>query len=102
VGEAAPFAVAVCDVNGLKTVNDTLGHQAGDQLIRDASRLICERLPFPGSKIRLMIFFSVFIDVRFPFGRAQERTRLLTRTTTQQISTSAAGTAARRTAVKVN
>lgn len=36
------FAVAVCDVNGLKKVNDTLGHQSGDEYIREASRLICE------------------------------------------------------------
>ena len=40
-GESAAFAVAVCDVNGLKTVNDTLGHAAGDQLIRDAAMEIC-------------------------------------------------------------
>ena len=37
-----PFAVAVCDVNGLKQVNDTLGHKAGDEYIRSASRMICE------------------------------------------------------------
>lgn len=41
-GDVSPFAVAVCDVNGLKTVNDTYGHQAGDQLILDASHTICE------------------------------------------------------------
>lgn len=41
-GAAAPFAVAVCDVNGLKTVNDTQGHQAGDKLISDAAHIICE------------------------------------------------------------
>ena len=35
------FAVAVCDINGLKTVNDTLGHSAGDEYIRSACRLIC-------------------------------------------------------------
>ena len=40
-GEAPPFAVAVCDVNGLKRVNDTQGHKFGDQLIRDASAIIC-------------------------------------------------------------
>ena len=37
-----PFALAVCDVNGLKLVNDTRGHKAGDEYIRAASRLICE------------------------------------------------------------
>ena len=42
-GTQEPFAVAVCDVNGLKTVNDTLGHKAGDQFIVDACRIICNR-----------------------------------------------------------
>ncbi len=41
-GDAGEFAVVVCDVNGLKHINDTLGHQAGDQYIRAASDLICE------------------------------------------------------------
>jgi len=41
-GTAEPFAVGVCDVNGLKFVNDTLGHKAGDEYIRAASRMICE------------------------------------------------------------
>ncbi|MBO4337600.1 MAG: diguanylate cyclase [Lachnospiraceae bacterium] len=35
-------AVAVCDINGLKHVNDTLGHAAGDKLIKDASVMLCE------------------------------------------------------------
>ena len=33
--------VAVCDVNSLKAVNDTLGHKAGDEIIRRACSLIC-------------------------------------------------------------
>lgn len=41
-GEAEPFAIAVCDVNGLKAVNDTQGHQAGDRYIQSACRVICE------------------------------------------------------------
>ena len=40
-GEGCAFSVVVCDVNGLKTVNDTLGHAAGDQLIKDAAAIIC-------------------------------------------------------------
>ena len=38
----AEFAVVVCDVNGLKHINDTLGHKAGDEYIRSACRMICE------------------------------------------------------------
>ena len=37
----APFAVVVFDVNGLKFVNDTAGHQAGDQYLRDSCNIIC-------------------------------------------------------------
>ncbi len=41
-GEMQNLALVVGDINGLKHVNDTLGHAAGDQLIRDACNLICE------------------------------------------------------------
>ena len=40
-GAAPDFAVAVCDVNGLKFINDTLGHKAGDEHIRAACKIIC-------------------------------------------------------------
>lgn len=40
-GAAEPFAVVVCDVNGLKEINDTLGHKAGDTYIKDACAAIC-------------------------------------------------------------
>ena len=39
---ALKFAVVSCDVNGLKMVNDTQGHQAGDELLLAASKLICD------------------------------------------------------------
>ncbi len=42
-GEIEKLGVVVGDVNGLKIVNDTQGHAAGDRLIKDASALICER-----------------------------------------------------------
>ena len=41
-GEAGEFAVVVCDVNGLKHINDTLGHKAGDAYIRSTCEMICE------------------------------------------------------------
>ena len=41
MGQVQPFSVVVCDVNGLKTVNDTQGHHAGDKLIQSASEILC-------------------------------------------------------------
>lgn len=41
-GNAGPFAIVACDVNGLKDVNDTQGHKAGDDYIRAACKLICD------------------------------------------------------------
>ena len=41
-GESVRFAIAICDVNGLKMVNDTYGHIAGDEYIRSASKHVCE------------------------------------------------------------
>ncbi len=41
-GSSEEFSVIVCDVNGLKKINDTLGHKAGDEYIRSASRMLCD------------------------------------------------------------
>jgi diguanylate cyclase (GGDEF)-like protein len=38
----SPFAIVMMDLNDLKKVNDTAGHQAGDQYIREACSIICE------------------------------------------------------------
>ncbi|KYZ76617.1 hypothetical protein AXX12_09315 [Anaerosporomusa subterranea] len=36
----APVGMVICDIDGLKLVNDTLGHSAGDTLINKAASLI--------------------------------------------------------------
>ena len=41
IGGNEPFAIVVCDVNGLKQVNDTYGHKAGDEHIRSACDEVC-------------------------------------------------------------
>ena len=41
-GTIEKLAVVIGDVNGLKYVNDTQGHAAGDQLIKDASEMLCK------------------------------------------------------------
>ncbi|MCR5002293.1 MAG: diguanylate cyclase, partial [Lachnospiraceae bacterium] len=40
-GEEPEFAIVVCDVNGLKYINDNVGHDAGNKLLINACRLIC-------------------------------------------------------------
>ncbi len=37
------FAITIFDVNNLKTINDTLGHQAGDNYICEACKIICTK-----------------------------------------------------------
>lgn len=41
-GTLEKLALVIGDINGLKHVNDTLGHAAGDRLIKEASEMICE------------------------------------------------------------
>ncbi len=36
-----PFAILVCDLNDLKSVNDTEGHSAGDEYIKAAAVMLC-------------------------------------------------------------
>lgn len=36
------FSVIIADVNGLKHINDTLGHKSGDRYIYDACSMICD------------------------------------------------------------
>lgn len=40
-GTITPFAIGVFDVNNLKKTNDKYGHEAGDILICEAAKLIC-------------------------------------------------------------
>ena len=42
IGEGCePFGIVVCDINGLKIVNDTKGHKAGDEYIKASCALVC-------------------------------------------------------------
>lgn len=61
-GNLKNFALIVCDLNGLKKINDTLGHEAGDQYIRDAAAILnkyfknCDIYRYGGDE------FAVFIE----------------------------------------
>lgn len=47
------LAVFMIDINGLKTVNDTLGHKAGDELICGAAKCIKRSLGNAGNTFRI-------------------------------------------------
>lgn len=42
-GDVEEFAAVVFDLNGLKIINDTEGHDAGDRYLESAAELICTR-----------------------------------------------------------
>lgn len=39
-----PFSVVMADLNGLKITNDIFGHEVGDQMLMDVSRIIMENI----------------------------------------------------------
>lgn len=41
-GSSKEFAIAVFDLNNLKTINDTYGHEKGDEYIKGGCRVICQ------------------------------------------------------------
>ncbi len=42
LARSAPVSIILIDIDGLKIVNDTLGHQAGDDLLLSAAKIISE------------------------------------------------------------
>lgn len=42
-GSIIEFCVVVFDLNGLKDINDTKGHEAGDKYIKSACSMICSQ-----------------------------------------------------------
>ncbi|MEN6461189.1 MAG: PocR ligand-binding domain-containing protein [Syntrophomonas sp.] len=40
-----PVGIIICDIDGLKLINDTMGHNAGDNMLRNAARIIKKCFP---------------------------------------------------------
>ncbi len=85
-GELKELAVVVCDINGLKHVNDTLGHAAGDKLIKDGSDLLCEHFK-NGSVFRIGGDEFVVLLVGKGYETREESMRDLNRQVEANIST---------------
>lgn len=45
ISTKAHFGIGVIDLNGLKTVNDVFGHEAGDRYITESAKIICAAFP---------------------------------------------------------
>lgn len=43
-GNMAPIGLVLCDLDGLKLVNDTLGHERGDRLLIETAKLLDEQV----------------------------------------------------------
>jgi len=51
--EQLPLSVIMCDANGLKSINDNLGHQYGDMMLRTLAEALEEACPQPGFVARI-------------------------------------------------
>ncbi|MFZ5924928.1 MAG: sensor domain-containing diguanylate cyclase, partial [Bacillota bacterium] len=52
-GSCAPVGIVLCDVDGLKLVNDTLGHDVGDELLLAVAAVFKETFPGGGTVARI-------------------------------------------------
>jgi len=60
-----PIGIIMCDVDGLKLVNDTFGHQAGDHLLASAAKIIATCIAGKGEVARVGgDEFAVIIEKR--------------------------------------
>jgi diguanylate cyclase (GGDEF)-like protein len=76
------FAVVLCDVDGLKTVNDTAGHLAGNEVLTKVARLMRETVRtedvvarFGGDEFVLLLPRTGLLPAQALVGRIESRLR---------------------------
>jgi diguanylate cyclase (GGDEF)-like protein len=79
------FAIAVLDVNDLKRINDTEGHEAGDKCICDACEIICRTFKrSPVYRVGGDEFVVIFQDE--DYARSEELVGLITQHNEEALS----------------
>ena len=51
--QKTPVSILACDIDGLKIINDTLGHVVGDKIIRKAAEVLREASPVTAQAFRM-------------------------------------------------
>lgn len=73
-GSVDEYAIAVFDLNGLKYINDTLGHAAGDEFIKAGCKIICDAFPHSpvyrigGDEFSVIIQGDAYSNIDFSMG----------------------------------
>ncbi len=75
-GRYAPLGIIICDVDGLKHINDTLGHEQGDQLLTNTASIL--RKAFRASDIIARIGGDEF-SILIPQTSAKDMENLVQR-----------------------
>lgn len=78
-GRYAPVGILVCDLDGLKLVNDTLGHKAGDELLLNAASIIKNHFResdvvarIGGDEFAVILPYSTGVTVEKAYHRIKE------------------------------
>ena len=77
----ASFVVAILDINGFKNINDTQGHIAGDEVLKQVGAMIveffecckCESFRFGGDEFVLLIKDIQLVDVEKMIAELNEK-----------------------------
>lgn len=79
IAENLPLSIIMGDVNGLKTLNDEKGHQAGDELLKKAAELLLKNSPDEGVVARIGGDEFVMLLRNHDEAQAKERIEAITK-----------------------